>query len=82
MLYYLPGRPGTRVGLRVPRRVGKAVERNRVRRRLREAYRQLRRQLAPGWYVLVAGEKCAGMGVLELREAVADLVKKAGADAR
>lgn len=82
VLYFLPGRPGTRLGLRVPRRVGTAVERNRVRRLLREAYRQLRGELPPGWYVLVARSECAGMGIMELREALGSLVKKAEADAR
>lgn len=81
VMYYLPGRGGTRVGFRVPRRVGSAVVRNRVRRLLREAVRQLRGQIPAGWYVVVARENCARMGLGELRETVRDLAKRAEWDA-
>lgn len=79
-VYFLPRGPGIRVGLRVPRRVGTAVVRNRVRRLLREVYRQLRGELSPGWYVLVARDECSRMGIMELRDALGSLVKKAEAD--
>jgi len=82
VVYFLAGRGGPRVGFRVPRRVGKAVVRNRVRRRLREAYRQLRGEIPGGWCVVVARDDCAGMGMLELRDALRGLLKRAEADAR
>lgn len=81
VMYYLPGRAGTRVGFRVPRRVGSAVLRNQVRRRLREAVRQLRGQIPSGWYVVVARESCARMGLVELRETVRELARRAEWDA-
>ncbi|MDI6895371.1 MAG: ribonuclease P protein component [Bacillota bacterium] len=81
VVYFLAGRAVARVGFRIPRRVGTAVVRNRVRRLLREAYRQLRAEACAGDYVVIAREESAGMGILELREALREVLKKAEADA-
>jgi len=81
-VYVLPGKTHTRVGFRIPRRVGTAVVRNRVRRRLREAYRQVRGEIPGGWHVvIVVREQGTEMGMLELREALRGLLRRAGADA-
>jgi ribonuclease P protein component len=82
VVYYRRGVGGARVGIRVPRRVGGAVVRNRVRRRLREAYRGLRAEALAGDYVLVARDECAAMGMLELKEALREVLKRVRDDSR
>jgi ribonuclease P protein component len=60
--------------------VGSAVERNRIRRRLRAAIAGCRPDLAPGGaYLFEADRSVLTMPFDELRDAVATLVRRAGA---
>lgn len=62
--------PRARVAYAVGRQTGKAVTRNRLRRRLRAAVDQVP-GLAPGAYLVAAGQGAVGMGFEELKEQVA-----------
>lgn len=64
-----------RVAFAVGRRVGHAVVRNRVRRRLRSAAREL--DLRPGAYLVSAGPEVVGLSYPEMRQHLAEAVRKA-----
>ena len=80
-LYVLPRRsPHIRVGFSVSKRVGKATVRNRVKRLLREAVRRQFPSLKGGQdLVFIARPAAAGASYAGIDEAVAFLLRKAGA---
>jgi ribonuclease P protein component len=68
------------VAYAVGRRTGSAVERNRIRRRLRAAVADCRPDLMPGAaYLFEADRSVLTMSFAQVREAVATLVRPAGA---
>jgi ribonuclease P protein component len=74
-----PGRC-PRLGITVSRRVGSAVERNRIKRVIREWFRRERAGFAPGADLVVIARSAAnGRGSAELREALTEAARRAGA---
>ena len=74
-----PGR-SARLGITVSRRVGAAVERNRIKRVVREWFRGTRGGLAPDADLVVIARSAAnGRSSAELREALTEAVRRAGA---
>ena len=79
-LHWLADGQPARLGLAVSRKVDpNAVGRNRIKRILRDAFRHLRPTLAAGAYVLVARAPAATTAPPALREAFAQLLRRAGA---
>lgn len=71
---------GARLGLAVSRKVDpRAVGRNRIKRVLRDAFRRQRVQLAPGSYVVVARAAARGADNAALRDALVQVLQRAGA---
>ena len=74
-----PGRR-SRLGITVSRRVGAAVERNRIKRIVREWFRRERDGLAPDADLVVIARSAAnGRSSAELREALSEAARRAGA---
>jgi ribonuclease P protein component len=72
-----------RVAYGVGKRVGTAVTRNRLRRRLRAVVTAHRSDLRPGTaYLFGAGPEATGASPAELEAAVADLIRRAGRQAK
>lgn len=68
----------TRLGFTAGRSIGSAVRRNRAKRLLREAMRGLAPRVAPGWdVILIARAPIVGCKMPEVREAVAQLLRRA-----
>lgn len=68
----------TRLGFTAGRSIGSAVRRNRAKRLLREAMRGLAPRVAPGWdLILIARAPIVGCKMPEVREAVAQLLRRA-----
>ncbi len=78
-VYFRPVQGGTQVGVTVARRAGTAVVRNRLRRRVREIVRLNRWRLVPGWQVvIVARQRAAGVGYLEMEQGLLAVLRRAG----
>ena len=70
--------PASRFGFTAGRSVGSAVRRNRATRLMRAAARALAAGLAPGWdLVLIARAPIAGCKMPQVRDALAQLLRKA-----
>ncbi|MDH7454450.1 ribonuclease P protein component [Luteimonas composti] len=79
-LHWLADGQAPRLGLAVSRKVDRrAVGRNRIKRILRDEFRQRRAALPAGAYVLVARPPAATASSMQLREAMASLLRRAGA---
>lgn len=71
---------GARLGLAVSRKVDpRAVGRNRIKRVVRDAFRRQRAQLAPGSYVVVARTAARNADNGALRDALSQVLQRAGA---
>jgi len=79
VLYVLPGARGCKVGFSAGKKLGGAVLRNRLKRVFREIYRQQRPVLKEGvCLVWIARAAAAGMEFNELKEALRELLERAG----
>jgi ribonuclease P protein component len=79
-LHWLRSDSPARLGLAVSRKVDPlAVGRNRIKRVLRAEFRTLRMQLANGDYVLVVRPTARGAEARSLRNALASVLRRAGA---
>ena len=79
-LHWLSDGQPARLGLAVSRKVDPhAVGRNRIKRVLRDDFRHLRATLADGAYVCVARAPAAAATPTALREALRQLLRRAGA---
>ncbi len=68
----------SRFGVATARGIVGAVRRNRAKRRLRETLRSLLAEIQPGWdVVVIARPMSLGAEVAELREAIAELLRRA-----
>jgi len=71
--------PGVRVGVTAGLAVGNAVKRNRAKRLLREAMNDLLSQTVPGSdLMLIARSALPGSNVQQTREALVNLLRRAG----
>ncbi|MBN2387011.1 MAG: ribonuclease P protein component [Anaerolineales bacterium] len=69
----------TRIGVTAGRGVGNAVQRNRAKRLLRAAMRDLLTEVSPGFdLMLIARSPLLGAEFLQVRQALAALLKRAG----
>jgi len=76
--FYMKNGPEIQAGFTASKKVGNAVERNRAKRRMTAIFQELQDQLKPGHYVLVAKRAIHGRSYPELKNDIAQGLKRLG----